>query len=86
MVPLVHQMVDLLHYMMNLLHQMVNMLHQMDLTTYEGSTWKKCYYCRLRLFDSAQIKQSLKEDGAAATKKKLDLLQKENIDLLDRLE
>ncbi|KAF3652767.1 hypothetical protein BC332_23056 [Capsicum chinense] len=33
-----------------------------------------------------KIKQSLKEDGAAATKKKLDLLQKENIDLLERLE
>ncbi|KAK4353304.1 hypothetical protein RND71_028822 [Anisodus tanguticus] len=32
------------------------------------------------------IKQLLKEDGAGSIKKKLDLLQKENIDLLERLE
>ncbi|OIT33670.1 PREDICTED: uncharacterized protein LOC109205702 isoform X2 [Nicotiana attenuata] len=54
----------------------------------ESAVWRKRY-------DDEEVKSTscqkeliklLKEDGAASSKKKLDMLQKENIDLLERLE
>ncbi|XP_049407444.1 uncharacterized protein LOC125870938 [Solanum stenotomum] len=57
----------------------------------ESAVWRKRYDDEEKISSSCQkelikIKQLLKEDGAAGIKKKLDLLQKENIDLLERLE
>ncbi|CAN4117066.1 unnamed protein product [Withania somnifera] len=57
----------------------------------ESAQWRKRYddektnssACHEELI---KVKQLLKEDSAAGIKKKLDLLQKENIDLLERLE
>lgn len=57
----------------------------------ESAVWRKRYddeevkstSCQKEL---VKIKLLLKEDGAASSKKKLDMLQKENIDLLERLE
>ncbi|XP_060201551.1 uncharacterized protein LOC132630049 [Lycium barbarum] len=57
----------------------------------ESAVWRKRYddeevkssACQKELI---KIKQLLKEDSTASIKKKLDLLQKENIDLLERLE
>ncbi|MCD7462465.1 hypothetical protein HAX54_048604 [Datura stramonium] len=57
----------------------------------ESAVWRKRFddeeekssACQKEL---TKIKQYLKEDGTAGIKKKLDLLQKENIDLLERLE
>ncbi|XP_019223987.1 PREDICTED: uncharacterized protein LOC109205702 isoform X1 [Nicotiana attenuata] len=55
----------------------------------ESAVWRKRYDDEEVKSTSCQkelIKQLLKEDGAASSKKKLDMLQKENIDLLERLE
>ncbi|XP_009631615.1 uncharacterized protein [Nicotiana tomentosiformis] len=57
----------------------------------ESAVWRKRYDDEQVKSTSCQnelvkIKQLLKEDGATGSNKKLDLLQKENIDLLERLE
>ncbi|XP_059306552.1 uncharacterized protein LOC132057997 [Lycium ferocissimum] len=65
----------------------------------ESAVWRKRYndeevkssacqkeVIKIGAYATLSIKQLLKEDSTASIKKKLDLLQKENIDLLERLE